>query len=137
MKKRYGDIKTGVERWVRDNEEGQKYWGHERVLLTKHEDFVRITKKEVKKYMKFIDENFRTNLLKYHESEENFYSDEVKKPEDVSENHEKYRNWQINQSIFDGSGRWKNETSNQDKKVVKEIVSDKLIEYGYAEGYKW
>lgn len=137
MRERYGSIKTGAERWVKDNVKGQKYWSEERVLLTKYENFVRKTNKELKSYIKFIGECFHKGLLRYHKKKKNFYSDEVEKPKDVSEDHEKYRNWQINQPIFDGSGRWKDEMSKRDKKIVKEVAGDKLIEYGYAEDYKW
>jgi hypothetical protein len=76
-------------------------------------------------------------MVNYHEESKKYYADELKKPDDISENHAQYRNWQINQPIFDGSGRWEKELDVEEKKIIKEIGGDMLVRYEYAEGYGW
>ena len=76
-------------------------------------------------------------MVNYQEESKKYYADELNKPDDISENHAQYRNWQTNQPIFDGSGRWKKELDVEEKKIIKEIGGDMLVRYEYAEGYGW
>jgi len=51
--------------------------------------------------------------------------------------HAQYRNWQINQNIFDGRGKWKVKMNDYEKAVFKRLAGNMLIEYGYAENNDW
>jgi hypothetical protein len=137
MRDRYGYIKTGIERWVRDNRQGEKYWKENNLLVVKYESSVSETEKVAQKTAPFIGVNFSREMVNYHEESKKYYADELNKPDDISENHAQYRNWQTNQPIFDGSGRWKKELDVEEKKIIKEIGRDMLVRYEYAEGYGW
>lgn len=137
MRDRYGDIETGIERWVRDNKQGEKHWEENNLIVEKYEDFVSKTEEVVGRITSFIGEEFSERMIRYHEESKNYYAEEVRKPDDISENHGQYRNWQINQPIFDGSGRWKEELTEREKSVIKKVGGSMLVEYGYAEGDDW
>ena len=50
--------------------------------------------------------------------------------------HNQYRNWQINQPIFDGRGKYK-KLNKAEKNIVKKEANEMLIEYGYIKNDEW
>ncbi len=81
--------------------------------------------------------NSRIPLRNYHQSPRYFFTHRIEKPPNAfGENHEAYRNWQINQPLFDGRGKWKNLTQ-EEKQLIKDRVGEMLIEYGYTTDLNW
>jgi len=47
------------------------------------------------------------------------------------------RNWQINQPLFDGRGRWIKEMTEDDKVIFKDKAQKYLEKFGYADANSW
>lgn len=136
-KERFGDIKQGIDAWVSANLAGQKYWNHPRVMLLKYEDLVTNIENTMEEILDFIKEDFESGILRYHEKPKYFYSNTIEKPETSSgQNHKQYRNWQVNQPLFDGRGRWQS-ISREEKNLIKATANDLLLETGYIENPDW
>jgi hypothetical protein len=137
MQDRTGDLNEGILRWVTENRIGETFWNHPQVHHFKYEDLVANFQDTVTKVVRFVGEEFEQQLLNYHEKPRHFYANTVEKPASAfGENHEKYRNWQINQPLFDGRDKWKRLTE-AEKQQIKAIAGDMLIEYGYAKDQAW
>ncbi|MEM9701334.1 MAG: hypothetical protein AAF907_02670, partial [Planctomycetota bacterium] len=60
-----------------------------------------------------------------------WYDVKITKPHSASgHDHNRLRNWQINQPLFDGRGKWKTLTSDE-YEAVNRIAEPLLQEYGY------
>ena len=137
IKKRFGSIDIGARRWVNDNLLGEAYWEDESVKVIRYEDLVEDPRLILEELLVFLNEPFEPECLDFHDKPKSYYSDKVECPPDATQkNHKQYRNWQINQPLFDGRGKWK-QMSAEDKKVVKNVANKKLIEYGYVTDEEW
>jgi hypothetical protein len=56
---------------------------------------------------------------------------------DGHDDHLKLRHWQINQPLFDGSGRWRCEMKEADKRLFKSIAGEDIQRWGYADNGDW
>ena len=102
FKKRHGDLKQGIERWVNDNEVLEKYENHSNVKVVKYEDLIVDFENTLKDIISFLDEPYEEDLKNYHNSNQQ-KTDPVNKPPDAfGENHRQNRIWQVNPPIFDG-----------------------------------
>ena len=134
---RCGSIEVGIRRWVDDNRAGQAYWKEGDVHVIKYEDIIERFSESIREILNFLGEDFEEQVLRSHEKPKYFYSQSIEKPPDASAaNHNQYRNWQINQKLFDGRGKWK-QLSDEKKKIIKAAVGDMLVEYGYASDQNW
>jgi hypothetical protein len=134
---REGDIELGIKRWVHDNRAGQQYWDHPNVHVLKYERIVEDVEGTITAALHFLGEEYEPEMREYHRSPKSIYHRKLAKPESPSgKNHEQYRNWQINQPLFDGRGKWMRMTA-VEKRIVKEHANDMLIEYGYVTDDKW
>jgi hypothetical protein len=137
IKKRTGSVKKGIQRWVKDNKNGERYWSHPRVYVLKYEDLVKDFDTTIRGVLKFIRKKYESNIKNYYKKPKYFYSDKILKPEGVAgRNHNINRNWQINQPLFDGRGKWKN-LSKSEKKLVKSFGNEMLIKYNYVSHKNW
>lgn len=138
MQDRKGDIEGGIKRWVLDNRVGEKYWGHQSVHVLKYEELVEDFGGTIKKVFDFLDEDYEPEVREFH-NKPKLLSGASRQNPDVAvaqEQHAKFRNWQINQPLFDGRGKWKRMTEDE-KHVVKEYAGDMLIEYEYVANNDW
>jgi hypothetical protein len=134
---RYGSLQDGIERWIEDNRFGEKFRADPDVHIVKYEDLVTDPNRALDGIFAFLGETFEEEVLRSHEKPKFFYSDKIEKPSDATaRNHEQYRNWQINQKLFDGRGRWK-DLAPEKKKLIKDAAGPMLIEYGYAQDLDW
>jgi hypothetical protein len=134
---RRGSLEVGIARWIKDNRAGQKFWDHPNVRLIRYETIVTDFEKTIHGVMDFIGEPFEDSVRNYHESIRYFFTDHIEKPPNAfGNNHEPYRNWQINQPLFDGRGRWQRLTP-EEKQLIKDKAGNMLIEYGYAADLNW
>ena len=94
----------------------------------------------MRRICQFIGEAFEEELIAYHETPAYIFSKGVKNPGSGSgKDHKEYRNWQINQQLFDGSGKWVKEMTEVEKtsfKADKDAVQ-MLINFGYTTGNDW
>jgi hypothetical protein len=83
--------------------------------------------------MAFIDEGYEPGMKDYQKSPKKWYSNIISKPETVSDGevHKQYRNWQINQPLFDGRGSWK-AMSDDELSFITSTAGPMLVEFGYT-----
>jgi hypothetical protein len=128
-----------VERWIYDNVAGLLYWDDPRVKVVKYEDLVTNPTRTLQQIFKFLGEEYNDQVLEYYKTEKLWYSSEMVKPEKIDSliEHKQYRNWQINQPLFDGRGRWKEEMTEGEKIIFKKKAQEYLIKFGYVEDDNW
>lgn len=138
LRERTGNFAGGIKRWVDDNAGAEPFWKNPRVLVAKYEDFVERFEPSVRALTDFLGEPFEPGMLEFHKTERKFYSQKVEKPDSsAGKDHDQFRNWQINQPLFDGRGRWQKEMSPDEKAQFKAAAGERLIRYGYAIGPDW
>jgi len=136
IRARTDDFEKGVERWVRDNRRAEEYRSHPQVQWVRYEDIIVDFDEAVKGALEAVGESYEPDLRHYHRTEKHYYDEKVERP-DSAKDHEQLRNWQINQPVFDGRGRWKIEMSEEEKVLFKEKAGEMLLRYGYAEDLGW
>ncbi len=137
IRNRTGSLEEGVNFWVNCNRAGQPFWKHHQVQVVRYERLVAEPENTVREAVGFLGEKFEDSLLRYHETTKYFLSTRVDKPPNsFGGNMMPYRNWQINQPLFDGRGKWQ-ALSLEDKNLIKQKAGEMLIEYGYATDLHW
>ena len=127
-------IVMGATRWVDDNLAGQKYWDHPNVKVVKYEDIVSDFEKTITGVLHFMGEIYEPQVRDFHTIERRWGSSKIEEPKTrYGTDHSQYRNWQINQPLFDGRVRWK-KLSYIDLRMVTDIESDMLFKLGYTGG---
>jgi hypothetical protein len=128
---RTGSLDVGIKRWIEDNLAGKEFWRHPNVYIVKYEDLIGDFEFTVKGILKFLDEEYEERMKEYYKIPRKWYSDKIAKPATpLGENHGQYRNWQINQPLFDGRGRWKKMSDNE-LSYINAVAGEMLIEFGY------
>lgn len=137
IQKRSCSITVGIDRWMDDNKLGQQYWDHPNVHVLRYENIITDFVDTISSVLEFMGESYEDNCKNYNQKDRRYYASKIEKPENASgKNHRQHRNWQINQPLFDGRGRWK--TLNQDEKnIINEAAAEMLKEYGYIEDKNW
>jgi hypothetical protein len=134
---RTGSLEIGINRWVNDNRAGQAFWSHPRVYRLHYEALIENFAATMTGVLHFLGEKFEPGLAEYNKTARRYYSEQLEKPPNAfGTNHEQYRNWQINQPLFDGRGKWKR-LAEREKDLIKKLAGDMLIEYGYARDKNW
>ena len=136
IRARTDDFEQGVERWIEDNQKAEEHLSHPQVTQVRYEDIVVDFDGAVADALSAIGEAFEPRLRRYHETPKHYYDQKVKRP-DTAKDHEQLRNWQINQPVFDGRGRWEEEMSEQEKSLFKDRAGKMLIRYEYADDLDW
>jgi hypothetical protein len=133
IRKRQGDLKAGIDRWVEDNNAGKPFWKHPQVHMCTYENLVIDPQGTLTKIMEFLGESFHPNMLNYHTRPVNIgTSDKLSKPEgQTEEHHAQYRNWQVNQPLEDKRFLWKIELNQEELAMIDEVAGDLLKELGY------
>jgi hypothetical protein len=134
----YEDFNARLDRWMYDNLAGLPYWQHPRVKVVKYENLVTDTELTLKDICNFLGEKYTDSLLEFHKTDRHWYSSEIVKPKEVDmKTHKQFRNWQINQPLFDGRGRWKQEMTEEEKVIFREKAQKYLLEFGYVQDDNW
>ena len=141
FRKRFGDFESGLERWVEDNRLGLAWRDDPRVMIVRYEDLVQRYDETMPGICAFIDESFEEGMLTFHEKPAYYHSEEVtaNPGSESGKDHKYYRNWQVNQKLFDGSGKWIKEMTEDEKAVFKadKQAMEYLRDFGYASGDDW
>lgn len=134
---RGGTIERGIQRWVKDNQAGAAYREHPAVRVLRYEDLVSDPAGALREIAGFLGEDYEESMLEFHKTPRCYYSDNLDKPQSASgADHDQYRNWQINQPLFDGRNRWKRLTE-QERAVVKQHANKLLLAYRYIDSEEW
>ena len=133
IQQRTGSLEEGIQRWIDDNLSAKEFWNHPNVYLVKYEQIIEDFEESLTGILSHIGEAYDTSLQDYHKTKKSLYSRNVSKPETAfGENHRQNRNWQINQPLFDGRGKWKN-LSDSELSYVIEAGRPLLEEFGYTD----
>lgn len=134
---RTASLQGGIDRWLDDNQAGREFWNHPSVRLVRYEKLVEQFEPELRAILGFIGEEFEPAMLRYHETPRYYFTPEIEKPASIfGENHYLYRNWQMNQPLFDGRGKW-HRLTNEEKRLIKDKAGQLLIDCGYATDLDW
>jgi hypothetical protein len=136
IRARTGSFEKGVLRWVEDNRSAEEYLENTQVHRVRYENIVENFDDTIRSVTKYIGESFEPKLRKYHEKDKYYYDQKIERPESP-EQHEELRNWQVNQPVFDGRGRWKSEMGDDEKKIFKKNAGEMLVKYGYEDNLDW
>ena len=139
LRRRTGDFAAGVARWVRDNRAAEAYWNHPQVFRLTYEELVTHFDDVMHKVCEFLDEPYDVSMRNFHERRLDLFRSpaSVAPTSEAGEHHAGHRNWQINQQLFDGSGKWQEEMSAEEKVLFKQKAGQMLIDYGYAADMDW
>ena len=138
IKARVNDFNAGIKRWVKDNRASEEYWEHPQVMIVKYEELVANPASKLAELCEFVGEPFEDEMLNFHQKERRWYGESVEKPDSgAGENHKVLRNWQINQLIYNGGGRWQREMSEEEKELFKREAGALLISLGYESDLNW
>jgi hypothetical protein len=139
LNKRWNNFERATDRWIGDNQAGQKWWAHPQVCKAAYEDIVSDFEPTLRRICGFVGVPYEEHLVDFHEKPTFIFGQQIKKPdsEAAGEDHKNYRNWQINQKLFNARGKWASELSEQDKAIFKAKAGAMLVEYGYAKDLDW
>jgi hypothetical protein len=129
----------GVNRWVDENTQWLRHRDHPRLLMVKYEDLVKNFEVTITRIVEFLGEACEPALLEFHRSKNNYLHDAKvdTAPEATQQNINQFRNWQVHQPLFDGSGRWRTEMNDEEKRLFKEKAGALLQSFGYAGNADW
>ena len=134
---RTGELDSGINAWLEANRQSETYLGDPRVLRFRYEDLVTEPEKTLRSICLFLGLAFEASMLDYYKKPRLYYANVIRRPASVTgQDHGTYRNWQINQPIFDGRGRWK-KMSDEQKTRIKELAGPELKRYGYVVNDEW
>jgi tetratricopeptide (TPR) repeat protein len=136
----YLPVQDRLERWIYDNLAAQSYWQHPNLHVVKYENLIENPEGTLRDICAFLDEEYDPAMLDFHKVERKWYAAEIARPPNIQSrsDHAAHRNWQINQPLFDGRGRWKSEMTDDEKQVFKNSPAQRLLEqFGYAANNDW
>lgn len=121
IKKRYGNINVGINRWIEDNQKALSYKSHPNFIFSRLEDFTGNPAEEVKRICDLLDLKFSKEMLDVNKTKFKYENQEVRKSSNVKhgDGHVVNRNWQINQPIFKDTSRWKKEATVKDREAFE------------------
>jgi len=136
--KRIGSFETGIELRLKALDRAEPYGSHPAVMNLRYEDIVADFTGTMESVLAFIGESWEDGLSEFHRKTRNYYAPtagQASAPPAVE--HEAHRNWQINQPLFDGRGRWKRDMTEAQKSLFKERAGERLVAEGYAASLDW
>jgi len=137
LKGRTGLLLSGIQRWVHDNTLALPFLSRENVTLVRYEDLVEDPPKTLRRILAPVGEEFEPGMLDFHKRKRRIFSARTEKPDRPDGRfHNQYRNWQINQPIFDGRGRWRS-LERLERVQVEEIGGRLLRHFGYTRNREW
>ena len=140
LRKRFGNFDKGLRRWINDNQKGLEWIKDPRVMQVRYEDLVKNYAQVMPEICQFLGEAFEDDLVNFHETPAYMFATQVRNPGSGSgKDHKEYRNWQINQKLFDGSGKWVEEMTAAEKASFKANpeAMKLLVDFGYAPDDCW
>ena len=116
-----------IRRWVHDVEVGMRYRGDPRYIEVKYEDLIESDEETLIRVFEFLGEPWDESVTKYYQIESPSRSMD-KMPQNPGATQPIYRT---------AYGRWRNEFTEEDKRVFKAIAGDLLVKLGYEEDDDW
>ena len=107
--KRTGSAASGRQRWLQDNAALLGAADAADVLIVRYEDLVAAPEAELRRICAFAGLPYRPEMLDYHRTPRLWFGVDSPEPGNGRDGpeHRRLRNWQINQPIFDDTGKWR------------------------------
>ena len=136
--RRRSGIEEHIDHWVSVVERARRFVDHPQVRMLRYEDLVVDFDGTIRGLMTFLGEEYEAGQAEYYKEPIRFYWHRVKAPNTPrGGKQEQYSNWQLNQPLFDGRGRWHDELKPQEKLTFKRNAGDLLVDLGYEADHAW
>jgi hypothetical protein len=107
-KRQSGNFAAGLERWVVDTAIAVEERDSPDVLVLTYEALVTDTVGTLQRLCAFLGLPYDEGMLGYHTRPRLWFGrSEIRRTSGVGDAHKDLRNWQVNQPLFDGRGRWR------------------------------
>lgn len=129
----YRSFEDRLDRWVYDNMAGLPCWGHSQVKVVRYEDLIEDAPATLGGICAFLGEEYDAAMLDYHRHDRRWYSEDIRNPGQIvtQSDHNTFRNWQINQPLFDGRGKWREEMTPASREIFNRYAGKYLDLFGY------
>ncbi len=131
--KRHGSPELAAERWTADNSIVADEAAATDTILVRYEDLIENPRSELDRLCRFIEIPYSDEMLRYHEQTRLWFGERRVRKAKPDERHTAFRNWQINQPMFDNRGRWRDALSESD---LNHLRTDKarvlMARFGYV-----
>jgi hypothetical protein len=125
LKRRYGRFGKALRRWRHDNGRVQRWRAHPRVSLLRYEDLVQDPQAALEALMPHLGLAFDPAQLQYPQQEVSWYGES-------DDGHRQLRNAQINQPLFNASGRFGDQLSPAEIALVHRRCARLARKLGYS-----
>lgn len=132
-KRENGDFAGAISRWVDDNRRVLRERGKADVHIVRYEDIVTRPEATIRKVTAFLGLTFDSKMLRYYEQPTNWFGRAmVRETFRPGREHGDRRNWQVNQPIFDGRGKWKKDLPEAFRaRFDKGPPAEVMLSFGY------
>jgi hypothetical protein len=131
--KRLGNLDDGIDRWISSSRITEDEQSAEDVKVVRYEDLITDTESVLREICRFLGLTFIPAMLDYHKTERMWFGGHKGEQTDGrdGEAHVALRNWQINQPIFDGRGKWKSVLEGTPPRLASGEGGDLMEHFGY------
>ncbi|MEO0509787.1 MAG: sulfotransferase [Verrucomicrobiota bacterium] len=137
LQDRYDNLDMGINRWYKDNLAAEPYWDSPGVHIVHYESLIESYQATLEDILSFLELPYDEAVFNYHTEKKYYYANTIERPPDgKGDNHDRYRNWQINQPVYDARGKWER-MSDGEKSAFKQVAGEMLIRYSYAKDHNW
>jgi hypothetical protein len=134
--RRMGEVETGRARWIEDNRPVLAARGAADATILRYEDLVADPEARLRAVCAFAGLPFAPEMLRFHETPRKWFGVKrlVRGDGSNGPQHRMLRNWQVNQPIFDGRGRWRETLGAEDLAPFEAPPLREIMEaFGYGE----
>lgn len=126
--------------WTQANDILLGLQGQPGTVLVRYEDLVRQPRTTLQAICAAIGEDYSDDMLRY--DDEWIAWNGMPRVADVGEldgylAHHRLRTWQVNQPLFDGSGRWRTDLTSEEQARFRVLGQAQLERFGYADSPSW
>jgi len=136
----YSGLDELIQCWTRANDILTQLVRRPGTILIRYEDLVREPVATLTAVCDAIGEAFAPEMLQH---DGNWIEwNGLKRMNEIGEleghlSHRRLRTWQVNQPLFDGSGRWRRELSPDEQRRFKALAERQLESFGYVDNDEW
>ncbi len=132
LKKRFGSLDQGIDRWVEDNLALLSHLGEPWFYLVRYEDLVADPHATLQGLMTFLGETMEEQQLHFHRNPVISGPDlAIPSFEPPPQDNSALRNWQVSQPLFDGRGKWEKELTPVEIKEILARTKELAANFGY------
>jgi hypothetical protein len=125
-------LEEAQRRWIESNTVVAANQSAGDCFVYRHEDLTRDPGRLLLSLCEQLGLAYTPDLLRYHEKPRHWFGEAPEGPADPAKAHEKNRSWQVNQPIFDNSGRWKAAFNLEDFGLLQQGSGQQLMaRFGY------